>query len=87
MVVRELEGDMARQAAKKTNDFNMLRTLDCFTEGVCFVDISSEKWQALHSNNALIEVRLCTALHCMYPITYIFRRAYDIDNRSRMMQW
>ena len=56
MVVRELERDMAAQAAKKQNDAGMLRVLDCFDQGVCFVDTSAAKWQGLHCNSALAEV-------------------------------
>lgn len=56
MVVRELERDLACQAAKKSNDSLMLRALDCFDQGVCFVDTAPDKWQAMHSNTALAEV-------------------------------
>lgn len=55
MVVRELERDLALQAAKKSNDRLMLRALDCFEQGVCFVDTAPVKWQAMHSNAVLAE--------------------------------
>ena len=57
MVVRELERDAAALAAKKQNDAGMLRVLDCFDQGVCFVDTSAAKWQGMHCNSALAEVR------------------------------
>lgn len=78
MVIRELEGDMARQAVKKTNDVDMLRTMDCFSEGICFVDISSEKWQALHSNTALVEVRFAPVGFCTVPELTFWQRACDL---------
>ena len=56
MVVRELERDAAAQAAKKQSDAGMLRVLDCFNQGVCFVDTSTTKWQGMHCNSALSEV-------------------------------
>ncbi len=56
MVVRELERDAVAQATKKQNDAGMLRVLDCFDKGVCFVDTSSAKWQGMHCNSALAEV-------------------------------
>ena len=59
MVVRELERDAAAQAAKKHNDAGMLRVLDCFDQGVCFVDTSAAKWQGMHCNSALAQVGSC----------------------------
>ena len=56
MVVRELERDAAQQAAKKQSDAGLLRVLDCFNQGVCFVDTSTAKWQGMHCNSALSEV-------------------------------
>jgi len=56
MVVRELERDAVAQATKKQNDAGMLRVLDCFDQGVCFVDTSTAKWQGMHCNSALAEV-------------------------------
>lgn len=56
MVVRELERDLLCQAAKKTNDCLLLRALDCFDQGVCFVDTAPDKWQAMHSNSVLAKV-------------------------------
>ena len=58
MVVRELERDAAALATKKQNDAGMLRVLDCFEQGVCFVDTAAAKWQGMHCNSALAEV--CT---------------------------
>ena len=56
MVVRELERGAAAQAAKKQTDAGLLRVLDCFNQGVCFVDTSTVKWQGMHCNSALSEV-------------------------------
>ena len=68
MVARELERDMARLAAKTTNDRFMLRALECFDQGICFVDTEPEEWQAMHSNAVLTEVRTSRALRCALKI-------------------
>ena len=64
MVARELETDMARQAVKETNDSFVLRALDYFDKGICFVDTEPEGWQAMHSNAVLTKVRTSRALRC-----------------------
>ena len=75
MVVRELERDLAMQAAKKKNDAIMLRALDCFNHGVCFLDTRTEKWQAMHFNSALAQARLVQRWH-----TNVNNRDYTIVN-------
>ena len=57
MVVRELERGMAQQVAKKASDSLMLRALDCFGQGVCFLDTAADPWRPMHCNSVLAEAR------------------------------